>query len=97
VLERGEPGGIYNIGSGHELTNLELAQRICALAGADPSSISFVDDRPGHDFRYGLEDERLRSLGWAPVVGFEEGLERTVAWYRDHRSWVEEMRAGVAR
>jgi dTDP-glucose 4,6-dehydratase len=96
VLDRGEPGGTYNIGSGTELANLELAQRICALAGADPATIAFVDARPGHDFRYGLDDARLRALGWTPEVPFDEGLARTVAWYRDHRAWVETMLAGVA-
>jgi dTDP-glucose 4,6-dehydratase len=88
VLERGEPGVIYNIGGGTELANLELARRICALAGAAPDLVTFVADRPGHDFRYGVGADRLRSLGWAPEVGFDEGLEATVAWYRDHREWI---------
>ena len=66
VLEDGEPGGIYNIGDGHELENIELARQICALAGAPESQIAFVADRPGHDFRYGLRSDRLRGLGWAP-------------------------------
>jgi dTDP-glucose 4,6-dehydratase len=96
VLDRGEAGTTFNIGSGTELTNLELATRICALAGADPASIGFVEGRPGHDFRYGLDDARLRALGWSPEVPFDEGLARTVAWYRDHRDWVESMRSGVA-
>jgi dTDP-glucose 4,6-dehydratase len=96
VLRDGEPDGTYNIGGGFELTNLELAERICALTGADPASIAFVDDRPGHDFRYGLDDARLRALGWVPGVPFDEGLARTVAWYRDHRDWVRAMVAGVA-
>jgi dTDP-glucose 4,6-dehydratase len=96
ALERGEPGVVYNIGSGTEVANLELARTICALTGADPASIAFVDARPGHDFRYGLDDSRLRALGWAPTVSFDEGLARTVAWYRDHRAWVETMLAGVA-
>ena len=88
VLERGEPGVIYNIGAGHELSNLELARRICALAGAPPDLITFVADRPAHDFRYGVGSDRLRSLGWAPEVSFDEGLERTVEWYREHRAWI---------
>ena len=88
VLERGEPGVIYNIGAGHELANLELARRICALAGASPDLISLVADRPGHDFRYGVRADRLSSLGWAPEVSFDEGLAETVDWYRDHREWI---------
>ena len=90
VVERGEPGVVYNIGAGHELANLELAQRICELAGAPAELITFVPDRPGHDLRYGVGAQRLLSLGWIPEVPFDEGLERTVAWYRDHRTWIRD-------
>ena len=95
ALRHGEPGDVFNIGSGHELTNLELARRICTLAGADEALVSFVDDRPAHDLRYGVTSDRLVELGWAPQVAFEDGLARTVAWYRDHPAWVREMRAGT--
>jgi dTDP-glucose 4,6-dehydratase len=88
VLEDGETGGIYNIGGGHELENIELARRICALAGVPGSQVVFVTDRPGHDFRYGLRSDRLRGLGWEPRVPFDEGLGRTVQWYRDRKSVV---------
>ncbi len=84
VMDRGRPGEVYNIGDGHELANLELAKRICAIAGAPESLITFVPDRPGHDFRYGLRSDRMRALGWRPSVSFDEGLERTVDWYRRH-------------
>jgi dTDP-glucose 4,6-dehydratase len=97
ALRHGEPGDVFNIGDGHELTNLELARRICRLVGADESLISFVEDRPGHDLRYGLTNDRLHDLGWAPIVPFDEGLERTVRWYRDHPEWIEAMRAGAPR
>ncbi|MEO8291577.1 MAG: dTDP-glucose 4,6-dehydratase [Actinomycetota bacterium] len=90
VVERGEPGVVYNIGAGHELANLELARRICELAGAPAELITFVPDRPGHDLRYGVGAERLLSLGWIPEVPFDEGLERTVAWYGDHRTWIRD-------
>lgn len=90
VLDRGEVGAVYNIGGGHELENLDLARRICELAGVPASQIAFVTDRPGHDFRYGLRDDRLRTLGWAPLVPFEEGLARTVEWYRRHLTWLDE-------
>jgi len=88
VLDRGEPGVLYNIGDGHELENRELAARICDLAGADRSLITSVPDRPGHDFRYGVASDRLHALGWRPMVPFDDGLERTVAWYRDHGDWL---------
>jgi dTDP-glucose 4,6-dehydratase len=88
VMERGEPGVVYNIGGGHELSNLDLARRICALAGAPPDLVTFVADRPGHDFRYGVGADRLRSLGWVPEIGFDDGLASTVAWYREHAEWI---------
>ncbi len=88
VAERGLPGVTYNIGRGHELENIDLAGQICELAGADPSLIAFVADRPGHDFRYGVRADRLSALGWSPRVTFSEGLARTVAWYRDHLEWL---------
>ena len=83
VLRRGEPGGVYNIGAGTEISNLELAERICDLTDAPRSLISFVEDRPGHDFRYGITSDRLRGLGWEPTVTFDDGLADTVAWYRE--------------
>ena len=88
VADRGLPGIIYNIGEGHELENIELAKRICQQAGADPSLVTFVADRPGHDFRYGVHSDRLLSLGWSPKVEFSDGLARTVSWYRDHLGWL---------
>jgi dTDP-glucose 4,6-dehydratase len=61
--------------------------------GADESLVTFVPDRPGHDLRYGMVSERLHELGWRPAVPFDEGLARTVEWYRAHPDWVREMRA----
>jgi dTDP-glucose 4,6-dehydratase len=95
VMDRGEPGTAYNIGGGRELSNLELAREICRLAGAPEDLVTFVPDRPGHDFRYGVAWDRLAALGWAPQVPFEEGLARTVAWYREHRDWAAEILPGA--
>jgi dTDP-glucose 4,6-dehydratase len=88
VLDEGEPGVLYNIGDGYELENRELAERICDLVGAERSLITSVPDRPGHDFRYGVRAERLRDLGWRRATSFDDGLARTVAWYRDHLDWL---------
>ena len=82
VLEDGEPGEAYNIGGGFELSNLELARRICDIAGTPGTSIELVPDRPGHDFRYSLDWSKLAALGWKPQMGFDAGLETTVDWYR---------------
>jgi len=92
VLERGTVGGIYNLGAGNERTNMEVIERIVKLTGCDPALIRHVPDRPGHDRRYALETERAESLGWRPRVSFEEGLERTVRWYAEHRSWWEPIK-----
>jgi dTDP-glucose 4,6-dehydratase len=94
ALRNGQPGAVYNIGGGHELSNLELARTICALAGAPESLITFVPDRPGHDYRYGLSSDRLRGLGWEPEVTFEDGLAETVTWYRDHLEWLRQAHHG---
>jgi dTDP-glucose 4,6-dehydratase len=83
VGEKGEPGGVYNGGGGEEVANIDLARSICRLTGADESLIELVEDRPGHDFRYSMVWERLRGLGWKPEVGFDDGLARTVEWFRD--------------
>jgi dTDP-glucose 4,6-dehydratase len=86
VTRRGEPGEVYNGGGGHEVTNLDLARTICGLTGASPDLIGFVEDRPGHDFRYSMVWDRLRGLGWEPGVPFDRGLEETLAWFREHPS-----------
>lgn len=84
ILEKGAAGEVYNIGGGTELSNLELARRILSLVGAPEDLISFVADRPGHDFRYGVADARIRGLGWEPTIELGVGLADTVAWYRDN-------------
>ncbi len=84
VTREGEPGEVYNGGGGYEVTNLDLARTICRLTGASPDLIGFVEDRPGHDFRYSMVWDRLRGLGWEPEVPFDRGIEETVAWFRDH-------------
>lgn len=87
ILTRGKPGEIYNIGSGNELTNLEITRRLLELTGRDTSQITFVQDRPGHDWRYSLDASKLRSMGWTPEYDFEAGLRETVAWYRENGWW----------
>ena len=84
VLAHGAPGETYNVGGPDEAVNLDVVQRIIALTGASEDLIEYVTDRPGHDRRYSLGSEKARALGWEPQVRFDEGLERTVAWYRDN-------------
>jgi dTDP-glucose 4,6-dehydratase len=97
VLERGEPGQVYNVGGPDELPNVEVVKRILALSDRDESLIEYVKDRPGHDRRYSLSAARLETLGWKAAVRFDEGIERTVAWYRDNQWWWEPVRSGEYR
>jgi dTDP-glucose 4,6-dehydratase len=87
VLERGRVGEVYNLGVGNERPNREIIDRIVTATGCDPSLVRRVPDRPGHDRRYALDTTRARALGWEPRVSLDEGLGRTVTWYRDHEGW----------
>jgi dTDP-glucose 4,6-dehydratase len=97
VLAHGAPGEAYNVGGPDECPNIEVVQRIIELTGADPSLLTYVKDRPGHDRRYSLGSEKVRALGWEPRVRFAEGLDQTVAWYQDNREWWEPIRSGDYR
>jgi dTDP-glucose 4,6-dehydratase len=97
VLERGTPGEAYNVGGPDECDNLAVVQRILELTGNDESLIEHVTDRPGHDRRYSLGSDKVRTLGWEAQVHFAEGLERTVSWYRDNEPWWEPIRSGEYR
>jgi dTDP-glucose 4,6-dehydratase len=97
VLERGESGEVYNVGGPDELPNLQVVKRILALTGRDESLVEFVTDRPGHDRRYSLSAARLEQLGWSAAVGFDEGIERTVSWYRENEWWWQPIRSGEYR
>jgi len=107
VLEGGRTGETYNVGGDAERENLHVVRSICALLDARrpladgrsrESLISFVKDRPGHDRRYAIDAGKIqRELGWAPAVGFEEGIARTVDWYLDHQPWVARVLDGSYR
>jgi dTDP-glucose 4,6-dehydratase len=87
VLREGTDGEIYNIGGDNERTNLEITHQILELLGKDVSSIEFVQDRPGHDWRYSLDSTKLRKMGWKPQSTFEDSLKETVTWYVLHEGW----------
>jgi dTDP-glucose 4,6-dehydratase len=98
VLEGGRPGQAYNVGGPDECENIEVVRRIVELTGRDESLIEYVNDRPGHDRRYSLASDKLRSeLGWEAQVHFADGLARTVDWYRDNEPWWEPIRSGEYR
>jgi dTDP-glucose 4,6-dehydratase len=87
LTERGASGEVYNIGGGNDIMNVDLTHRILAALGKPASLIKPVADRLGHDRRYSLDTTRLRDLGWAPDVPFDEGLLATVEWYRQNEWW----------
>lgn len=95
VLTAAPPGRVYNIGGQNERTNLEVVRLILDRLGKDPGLIRHVKDRPGHDRRYAIDARRIREeLGWTPSVTFDEGLARTIDWYRDHAAWLEHVVSG---
>jgi dTDP-glucose 4,6-dehydratase len=97
VLAAGTPGEAYNVGGPDECPNIEVVRRILELTGADESLLEYVPDRPGHDRRYSLTSDKVRALGWEPRTRFEQGLEHTVAWYRDNAAWWSPIRSGEYR
>ena len=98
VLAEGKPGEVYNIGSGEERTNLEVAREILRLAGRPESLLRHVKDRPGHDRRYALDHGKIaREFGWKPATPFATGLAETVEWYRQHAAWWQAILSGEYR
>ncbi|SNZ06148.1 dTDP-glucose 4,6-dehydratase [Persephonella hydrogeniphila] len=90
IIEKGKEGEIYNVGSGEERRNIDVVKAILSILGKSESLIEFVKDRPGHDFRYSLNTDKIkREIGWEAEIKFEEGLEKTVRWYLDNMDWVE--------
>ena len=87
IFERGKIGEIYNIASGVEKQNIEVAHLILKELKKPESLVKFVEDRPGHDFRYSLDTKKIRNLGWRPNHNFERALERTINWYKENEWW----------
>lgn len=105
VLDRGVPGETYCIGGHGERRNLDVVRQICAILdelvphrAPRERLIRFVEDRPGHDYRYAVDPAKIeRELGWQPRRPFEAGLRETVAWYLANREWVERVQSGEYR
>lgn len=95
ILQKGTPGQVYNIGGHNEMRNIDIVKLICNALGKPDSLISFVPDRKGHDMRYAIDPSYIHSeLGWLPETDFEVGLEKTIRWYLDNRSWWERIISG---
>jgi dTDP-glucose 4,6-dehydratase len=88
IIADGEPGEIYNIGGGTELTNLELTHKVLEIMGKDDSYIRHVEDRQGHDLRYSVSIEKIQNAtSYSPMTDFENGLVETIDWYRKNQQW----------
>ncbi len=96
VLEKGKTGEVYNIGGNNEKANIEIVRLILEALGKPESLITYVQDRPGHDRRYAIDNTKITTeLGWAPAYTFEEGIRETIRWYLDHPGWVERVTSGA--
>lgn len=97
VLQRGEIGETYNIGTGREITNLQMVEILLETLELPRDLIRFVEDRPGHDRRYSLDISKMKSLGWEPRHSPEEAVSKTVEWYRDNEWWWRKIKDGSFR
>jgi dTDP-glucose 4,6-dehydratase len=106
VIERGAVGQTYNVGGGDERSNIEIVRAICELVAGETGRqaddvlglIRFVEDRPGHDWRYAIDAAKIQgSLGWTPNTRLAAGLKTTLRWYMHNPAWVESMRSGEHR
>jgi dTDP-glucose 4,6-dehydratase len=92
IYSKGKPGEAYNIGAGNELPNIEIARMILKIMDKKQDLITFVKDRPGHDFRYSIHSGKIRNLGWKPAFSFTTALRDTVRWYTENAWWWKILR-----
>jgi dTDP-glucose 4,6-dehydratase len=98
AYEKGEAGGIYNIGARNERRNIEVVESILRALGKPASLIRYVKDRPGHDRRYAIDPSKAETeLGWRPAETWESGLQKTIRWYEENPEWVARVRDGAYR
>jgi dTDP-glucose 4,6-dehydratase len=98
ALEKAECGSIYNVSCGVSQPNLKIVRTILQVLGKPDSLIQYVQDRPGHDRRYALDSSKIqRELGWRPLVSFEDGIRKTIEWYRANSEWLDHARSGEYR
>ena len=96
ILEKGKVGQVYNIGGHNERKNIDIVRMICRALDKPESLITYVTDRKGHDMRYAIDPSFIhQELGWLPETKFEDGIQKTIKWYLDNRSWWEEIVSGA--
>jgi dTDP-glucose 4,6-dehydratase len=95
VLEKGRVGEVYNVGGNNEKANIEIVRLILQELGKPESLITYVQDRPGHDRRYAIDNTKITTeLGWEPAYTFEQCIRETIHWYLEHQTWVERITSG---
>ena len=95
ILKKGKPGETYCIGGATEKTNREITYKILDLMGCGEEMIEFVEDRKGHDRRYAINFNKIKSeLGWEPEINFEEGIKKTIDWYKNNEQWWRNVMTG---
>jgi dTDP-glucose 4,6-dehydratase len=94
LLQRGQPGEVYNIGGSPAATNIDVARMVLRKLSKPESLITFVKDRPGHDRRYAVDSSKLRVLGWKPKYDLASALDATIEWYRNNEAWWRKIKSG---
>lgn len=95
IIHNGKIGETYCVGGQAEKTNKEITYKILELMGKDENSIEFVKDRPGHDKRYAIDFSKIKKeLGWEPKISFEDGIKKTIGWFKDNESWWKNIKSG---
>lgn len=94
VLHKGKYGEFYNVGTGVETHNIDMAKKILDLLGKPHSLLTYVPDRAGHDRRYALDVSKLKALGWTPTHTFDQALEKTVKWFVENEKWWRPIKSG---
>lgn len=94
LLRKGKEGEAYNIGGENERTNMEITNKILEVTGKEKSLIKYVEDRPGHDERYALDNSKINKLGWEPKYNFDEAMKETIEWYMENEDWWRPIKSG---
>lgn len=95
IIHKGKFGETYCVGGNSEKTNKELTEMILKLIGKDETNIEYVKDRPGHDRRYSIDFSKIKNeLGWQPKTSFEEGIKKTIEWFKNNEAWWKSIKSG---
>ena len=98
IIHKGREGEVYNVGGHNERKNIDIVRLICKALGKSESLITYVADRKGHDMRYAIDPTKIHNeLGWLPETKFEDGIQKTIRWYLDNKSWWQEIVSGDYR